>query len=147
MGECDDAPAVRSLHGRRRARLGLRVAPRGDAGDVSQSRELSVGDSQLDVPLAVLKETGDVLQRDEPAPSDDRHAIADALDLREDVRREEDRSARRAKLVEDRVERSLHQRIEALEIDSPAATAVKRVADDMTAALAAATLVTTVSST
>ena len=43
--------------------------------------------------------------------------------------------------------RELDQRIEALEIDSPAATAVKRVADDMTAALAAATLVTTVSST
>ena len=43
--------------------------------------------------------------------------------------------------------RELDQRIEALEIDSPAATAVKRVVDDMTAALAAATVVTTVSST
>lgn len=43
--------------------------------------------------------------------------------------------------------RELDQQIEALEIDSPAATAVKRVVDDMTAALAAATVVTTVSST
>ena len=55
-----------------------------------------------------------VLDRGQPAVADDRHPIAHPLDLGQDVRREEDRPTGGAALVEDVVERPLHERVEAL---------------------------------
>ena len=72
------------------------------------------GEPHLHRPVASGEERADLLERHEPAVADDRDAVADPLDLREDVRREEDRAALRPQLVEDRVERPLHERVEAL---------------------------------
>ena len=64
--------------------------------------------------LAARQQRGHVLQGDQPALPDDRHAIADALHLGQDVRREEDRPAGLPQLVEHVVERALHERVEPL---------------------------------
>ena len=48
------------------------------------------------------------------AGADDRHAVAEALDLRQHVRAEEDGPALAPQVVEDPVERVLHERIETL---------------------------------
>ena len=61
----------------------------------------------------LARSCGRLLQRDQPSLPDDRDAIADALHLRENVRREEDGPAFGLEGVEDLVERPLHQRVEA----------------------------------
>ena len=71
-------------------------------------------EAHLHVALAPRQQGRDVLERHQPALADDRHAVADALHLGQDVRREEDRPAGRPQVVEDLVERALHERIEAL---------------------------------
>ena len=69
---------------------------------------------QLDPPLAPGEERGHVLVGHQPARAHHGDAIADALDLREHVRGEQHRPSGLPDVVEDRVERPLHQRVEAL---------------------------------
>ena len=85
----------------------------GHAGHAVERRRRPV-EPHLDVALAARQQGRDVLERDEPAVPDDRHAIAHALDLGQDVRREEDRPAGPPQVLEDRVEGVLHERVEAL---------------------------------
>ena len=85
-----------------------------DPGDAVEHAAAVAGDPQLDVALPPGQQRRDVLERDEPAAPDDRHPVADPLDLGQDVRREEDRPAGRSQVVEDLVERALHERVEAL---------------------------------
>ena len=93
------------------------VGGAGDAADARhalEGRDGVVGDAHLDVALAMLEEARHVLEGDEPTAADDRDAVADPLDLRQHVGREEDRPSRGLEVVEDVVERALHQGIEPL---------------------------------
>lgn len=56
--------------------------------------------------------TRHVLERDELTLPNDRDAIADALDLGQNVRREEDRPSLPTQVVQQLLERPLHQRVE-----------------------------------
>ena len=96
---------VRRDRRQERLRVALEVAREArpvdrDGGHTRHGREVGriALELQLDAPLAAGEERGDVLVRDEPARSDDGHAIAHALDLGQHVRREQHRPAGRAEV-------------------------------------------------
>ena len=120
--EVDDRVARERLdHGVERARPRRRSAP----GSPSTSRSRTPGSAaklggvdglgELDRHVAVAppREVGDVLDGDEPPVADDRDAVAQALDLVEVVRGQEDRRAALALLGDDLVELLLHERVQA----------------------------------
>ena len=86
----------------------------GDAGDVFELRRRHRrGEHDLELAHRPARQAGDVLERDELALADEGDAVADALHLGQHVRREEHRLPGVARLVDERVELVLHQRVEA----------------------------------
>ena len=107
--------------GQERARISLERAAQppvahGQLADARHGRQVRRGASkpQLDPPLAPRQQASDVLERDQPARAHDRDPVAHALDLGQDVRREEHGPAGLPDAVQDVVERALHQRVQPL---------------------------------
>ena len=70
-------------------------------------------EGQLDVVEGELADRLDAVDLDEPALADDRDPVAGAVDLVDDVRRQEDRPTVVARLADEREERLLDERVEA----------------------------------
>src|SRR6266545_22496 len=92
-------------------RVGTRL---GDL-DAGERRELGhrAVEADLDRLHAQVAQVGERSLVDEPPLAQDPDAVADRLDLAEDVRREEDRLAPISRLSDGLAKRHLHQRVEA----------------------------------
>ena len=82
------------------------------AGDAREVGRIAL-EPQLDPPLAAREERRHVLVRDQTARPHHGDAVADPLDLGQHVRGEQHRPPGPPDVVDDRVERPLHERVEA----------------------------------
>src|SRR5205814_1701455 len=93
------------------------VIGRRHLADAGQRLELGgghlPGKAELDLVVSKVAKALDAVDLHESPLADDRHPIARALDLAEDVARQEDRATIRLRLPNQRVERLLDERVEA----------------------------------
>ena len=123
-GRLDRQVGDRQTRDRREERpdVALELAPEapvddhdvGDARDAARAWAEPAIDPHLHRPAAPGQERADLLEGDQAPAPHDRDPVADPLDLGQDVRGEEDGPARRPQLVEDLVEGTLHQGVQAL---------------------------------